>query len=77
MKLKKASIKLTPEQAKTLDPLFNYASKKFHNFSILGQFTGFSDGTMEFEAVALPAEVVVQITKIVEDWKSADKPPKN
>jgi hypothetical protein len=69
MKLKKASIKMTPEQAKTLDPLFSYASKKFRNFSILGQFTGFSDGTMEFEAVALPEDVSNQITAIVESWK--------
>ena len=69
MKLRKAGIKMTPEQAKTLDPLFSYASKKFGNFSILGQFTGFSDGTMEFEAVALSEDVSNQITAIVDSWK--------
>ena len=72
MKLKKASIKMTPEQAKTLDPLFSYASKKFGNFSILGQFTGFSDGTMEFEAVALPEDVSSQIIMMIEEWKDSE-----
>ena len=69
MKLRKASIKLTTGQTKQLDPLFSYASKKFHNFSILGQFTGYSDGTMGFEAVALPEDVSNQIIMMIEAWK--------
>lgn len=69
MKFKTAMLELTPEQTKKLAPLFNYASKRFQNYAIIGQFFGYSDGTIEFEAAALPVEVCEKIMEIVASWK--------
>ena len=76
MKIKWTRIELTPEQTKQLDPLFSYASKKFHNYAILGQFAGYTDGKMTFHAVALPDDVSRQIELIVDAWKLSKKHPK-
>jgi quinol monooxygenase YgiN len=51
--------------------------EKFRNFSILGQFTGYSDGTMGFEAVALPEDVTNQIIMMIEAWKDSEQASKS